>query len=465
MKKIIILILCIITLFTASSQNILTLEQCRDLALKNNTQVKNAELSIEIAKQQKKEAFTNYFPSVQTTGLGFVSNKPLMTMEMDITAMMQSAMEAFTPAIIWEIMQDASIDPNALIALINAEPQKIEMLKNGVIAGVQATQPFFAGGQIINGNRLAKTGVEVRKLQKQITENEILLATECYFWQLVSLNEKMKTVENSEAVLARILLDVKIAVEAGLTTRNDLLRVELEQNKLESGKLKLTNGLAMLKMALGHIIGVPADSFDIQQPQIKEIILTPVKTQHTASLQNRPEYKLLDKNVEISKMQTQMEIGKYLPTIAIGVGYNYMNFDMHKKDGMKNNHAMVFANVSIPITDWWGGSHAIKRKKLELQQAENTKKENTELLMQQMQSVQNGLNEAYQQVLIAKKSILSAEENLKMSQDNYNAGLTTLSDLLEAQNLLQQSQDQYTEALTHYYFKQATWKKVSGESE
>jgi outer membrane protein TolC len=465
----IIIILC----FTANfifPQNVLTLEQCKELALKNNMQAKNAALSVEIAKQQKKEAFTNYFPSISATGMGFIANKPMMTMEMDMSEAMQPLTGVLSPIIGWAMQSGVPIDPNALAAMQNSEPQKIEMLKNGVIAGVMATQPIFAGGQIVNGNRLAKTGVEVRQLQKQITENEALLETEQYYWQIVSLQEKMKTIENSDSMLTRILSDVKAAVSAGLTTGNDLLRVELEQNRLQSGKLKLENGLTMLKMALGQKIGVPADSFNIEIPSlIADLTRNPLNDEEipalagmTNEVQNRSEYRLLEKSVEVARLQRKMEVGKSLPTVAVGAGYNYMNFDMHKDDGMKNDFGMVFASVSIPITDWWGGAHAIKRKKLELQQAENTKNETTELLLQQMQNVQNGVNEAYAQVLLAQKSIRSAEENLKISQDNYNAGITTLSDLLEAQNLLQQSHDQYTEAATEYFVKQAEYKNVTG---
>jgi len=349
------------------------------------------------------------------------------------------------------------LNPN----IFNIRPQKIEMLKNGMIAGVIAAQPVFAGGQIINGNRLAKMGVEARQLQKQISESEVLIETEHYFWQLVALKEKMVTIENSEILLARIFSDVKIAIAAGLTTSNDLLRIELEQNKLESGKLKVENGMLMLKMALGQKIGLPSKSFDIEQPDFGEM-KPDLSKNDSLTIQNRPEYKLLEKSVEIARLQRNMEIGKNLPVVAVGAGYNYMRFDMNKDDGMKNNFGMVFANVSIPITDWWGGSHAIKRKKLELLQAENTKKETTELLLQQMQNVQNGLNEAYQQVLLAQKSILSAEKNLKISQDNYNAGITTIANLLEAQNLLQQSRDHYTEAATEYFVKVAEYRKVTG---
>jgi outer membrane protein TolC len=444
---------------------LLTLEKCKELALKNSETMHNADLSVRIAEQQRKEAFTKYFPSVSATGVGFTANKPMMSMEMDLS----SAMQPFMPTIEWMMMQGAPLDPAVLGNL--SGPQKIEMMKNGVVGGVMAMQPIFAGGQIINGNRLAKTGIEARKLQRQTTENEVLLATETRFWQIVALKEKLKTIESSAVMLERILSDVKAAVAAGLTTRNDLLRVELEQNRLQSGKLKAENGLRMLKMVLGQYIGVPADNFEIETPSAiagndpqsqQQSVIAPFDAM-TNSVEHRPEYKLLEKSVEIAKIQVSMETGKNLPTVAIGAGYNYIKMDVRKDNGMKNNFGMLFATVSIPITDWWGGSHAIKRKKLELLQAENTKRETTELLQQQMQNVQNGLREAYSQVLLAQKSIASAEENLKISRDNFNAGVTTLSDLLEAQNLLQQSRDQYTEAETGYFVKLAEYRLVTGQ--
>lgn len=460
MKKITIVILSGLSVFPIYAQEIYTLEQCKELALKNNIQVKNAALSVEIAEQQKKEAFTKYFPSVSATGFGFVANKPMMSMEMDMSAMIQPIIPAVTPIVGWLMQQGVPVDLTALGKL--SQPLKIEALKNGIVGGVMATQPLFAGGQIINGNRLAKAGAEVRQLQKQMTGDEILLETEHYFWQLVSMKEKMKTIEDSETMLARISLDVKIAVEAGLTTRNDLLRIELEQNKLESDKLKVENGLQMLKMSLGQKIGVPAGSFDITLTLSEgEEIKRPLLDGSEEKLEARTEYKLLEKSVEVARLQHHMEIGKNLPTVAVGVGYNYMNFDMNKDTGMKNDFGMAFATVSIPISDWWGGSHAVKRKKLEWLQAENTKKENAELLLQQIQNIRNKLNEAYHQILIAQKSISSAEENLKISKDNYNAGVTTLSDLLEAQNLLQQARDQYTEAATAYFIKLAEYKQVT----
>ncbi|MDR1518352.1 MAG: TolC family protein [Dysgonamonadaceae bacterium] len=478
MKKTYFSILFCVAISSVFSQNVamppLTLEQCKEMALKNNASVQNADLSVKIAEQQKKEAFTKYFPSVSGTGMGFVANNPLVSMDFDLSATLQPMMDGITPLIGWLMQQGAPIDPAVLQGLQQslAQPQKIEALKNGYVGGVMAMQPIFTGGQIVNGNRLAKAGVEVSGLQKQLSENEVLLATERYFWQIVSLKEKMQTIDNSAVMLNRIFSDVKVAVDAGLTTRNDLLRVELEQNRLESNRLKAKNGLQILKMALAQHIGLENDDFDVVAEQNQaQLFRNPLNEEDKSllfgdlgGLQNRPEYRLLEKSVDVAKLQYKMEVGKNLPTVAVGAGYNFMRFDWDKPSGMKNDFGMLFATVSVPISDWWGGSHAIKRKKLEVLKAENTQREKSDLLRLQMQQTSNERNEAYQQILLAQKAIASAEENLKINRDNYNAGVATISDLLEAQNLSQQSRDKYTEAVSQYYVKVAEYKVVMGEN-
>jgi outer membrane protein TolC len=433
MKKLIISILCGTIVLPAFSQEILSLEKCRELALKNNAEVKNAALSVEIAGQQKKEAFTKYFPSVSATGIGVAFDKALMSTEV----------ATGQPA------------PNDKV--------QVDMIKNNLVGGIMATQPLFAGGQIVNGNRLARMGEEVSRLQQQMTENEVLLATERYFWQLVALKEKMKTIEDSETMLARVLSDVTVAVNAGLTSRNDLLRVELEQNRLESGKLKAQNGLQTLKLAFALHIGLETDAFDVEAPALDmENIAATVEADNHSS-QHRPEYQLLDKSVDAARLQRDMETGKHLPTVAIGAGYNWLKMDLGMQTEQSKTVGLVFATVSVPLSDWWGGARAIKRKKLELRQAENTRQERRDLLSLQTRQVRDELNEAYHQILLALKAIASAGENLKISQDNYNAGVTILSDLLDARNLLQQSRDQHTEAAAAYFIKLAEYRQMIDE--
>lgn len=95
--------------------------------------------------------------------------------------------------------------------------------------------------------------------------------------------------------------------------------------------------------------------------------------------------------------------------------------------------AIGFVTVSVPISDWWGGSHAIKKQKLEVKNAENRLADNSELLVIAMQKAWTDLQDSYKQILIATKSIEQSTENLRLNEDYYRAGTTTMSDLLDAQ--------------------------------
>lgn len=99
-----------------------------------------------------------------------------------------------------------------------------------------------AGGQIVNGNKLARVGEEVASLQLQLSDNEVERQTEQYFWQLAALQEKMKTVNAVDTLLGDIYKDVDVAVRAGIAMRNDLLQVQLRRKDIESQRVKLQAG-------------------------------------------------------------------------------------------------------------------------------------------------------------------------------------------------------------------------------
>ena len=446
MKKILSIIALSCTI-TASAQTY-TLQQLKDSALQNNIAIRNAKRSIDAAQQQRKEAFTKYFPTVSGTGLWFNADKGMAKTELNLS-------EQISPELGMALAQ--SLPAEALAALGN--PISISMMKNGTIAGVTAVQPIFAGGQIINGNKLAKVGEDVSRLQLQLSENEVEKQTEQYYWQLISLQEKMKTIEAVEALLADIYKDVDVAVRAGVAMRNDLLQVQLRQNDVESQKVKLQNGIGIVRLLLAQYCGLNNEQFIVESTEITDGSSQQVIKQNCdQALLGTAEYQLLNKQIEATKLQRKMEIGKNLPTIGVGAGYNYHNL-------LDNDHTfgMVFASVSIPISDWWGGSHAVKRKKIAQQQAEEQLVDNSQLLKIRMQNAWNNVEEARQQLQIAQRSIEQAKENLRLNRDYYRAGTSRMSDLLEAQLLYQQSLDRRTDAFADYQNKLLEYRQATGQ--
>ena len=446
MKRTLFLITVMVCCGGLSAQQTYSLEQILDSALHNNIAMRNVRQEIDAAQQQRKEAFTKYFPTVSGTGLWFNANKGMAQTELSLS-------EQITPELGMALAQ--SLPAEALAALGN--PVSVSMMKNGTVAGISAVQPVFAGGQIINGNRLAKVGEDVSRLQLQLSENEVERQTEQYYWQLVSLQEKMKTIEAVQALLADLYKDVDVAVRAGVAMKNDLLQVQLRQNDAESQKLKLQNGIGIVRLLLAQYCDLHSNNFAVTVGDAFAVASIPQQQNHQQALLQTPEYQLLQKQVEATKLQHKMEIGKNLPTVGIGAGYNYHNL-------LDKNHsfAMVFATVSVPISDWWGGSHAIKRKKIAQQQAEEQFADNSELLKIRMQNAWNNVEESRQQLQITLRSIEQSKENLRLNRDYYKAGTSKMSDLLEAQLLYQQSLDRHIDAYADYQNKLLEYRQATG---
>lgn len=450
MKKIFAIIAVSVCCGTVAAQPKYTLEQIMDSARHNNIAIRSAQMGVEMAQQQRKEAFTKYFPNISAAGVWFNASKDMAQMTVNPTEMMSPQM----------LNDLAQVLPSSVVAGL-ANPMSLSMLKSGIIGTISAVQPVFAGGQIINGNRLAKVGEDVSKLQLELSENQVEKTAERYFWQLASAQEKLKTIHAAQQFLGDIHKDVDVAVRAGVAMPNDLLQVQLRENEIESQRFHAQNTLSLVRMLLTQYCGLRDTTFFIDYTLLSEESLNSQLSTFNSQLstvQTLPEYQLLDKQVEAAKLQRKMTVGQNLPTVGVGVGYNYHNLlDNDRSFGM------VFATVKVPISDWWGGSHAIKRKKIEQQRAVEQLEDNTQLLQIRMQNAWNNVQEAAQQLSIAQRSIEQAQENLRLNRNYYQAGTCKMSDLLQAQLLFQQAQDRRTEAFSDFQNKLLEYKHATGQ--
>lgn len=445
MKRHYMIALCLALPLMGMAQKQLSLEEVKKMALENNIGIRSAKNAVAQAHEQKQEAFTLFFPKVSAFGLGYQANRGVLQEDFHVK-------DYITPTI-------AKLIPPSVAGML-PETFSYSMMKHGLIGGVTAIQPVFAGGQIVNGNKLAKVGEDAALLQKETSVNTVELTAEKYFWQVVSLKEKQKTIDAVIDMLKNIEKDADIAVKAGVAMRNDLLAVQLKQNEMESARIKLSNGLKLSQRVLAQYIGMDGQTVDViaeidvnQLPDYQVDAIDP-----NTAVAATPEYKLLQKNVEAKTLQRKMETGKHMPTIGVGAGYNYYDFGSH----LDNNFGMIFATVTIPISDWWGGSHAIKRKKLAEQNAREQLEDNTQLLKIRIQKNRDDMDDAYKQLQLAHKGIEQSEENLRLNNDFYHAGTSTINTLLDAQQKYQQCRDRYVDAYAQLQTKILEYKQSIG---
>ena len=438
MKKIITVICCLVGCGFATAQTTYSLRQLKQLAVENNYNLRSARNAIQQSKEVKSEAFTKFFPQISAMGLGFQNNKPMLDIDIEL------------PDAI------ASLVPQGLI------PANISLMKKGIYGSISAIQPVFMGGQIINGNKLAKVGIEASELQMEVSADQVELTTEQYYWQTVSLKEKLLTLGAVHDMLEQLEKDVSNMVRVGAVNRNDLLQVQLRKGEVESATLEMENSLSTVKQLLAQYVGKSGEALDVAMPEGFVFGAVPdmpiaLRQNHQAALAATPQYRLLEKNVESKRLQRAMTVGQNLPSVGVGASYSYNDWFG------KNTNAVVFATVQIPISGWWGGSHSIKKQKLALENAQEQLQDNGQKLIIRMNNAWSSVETSHKKLFIAHDAIEQAEENLRLNKDYYRVGTTKMSDLLLAQEQYQQARDRYTDAYADFQIKQLEYRQATGQ--
>ncbi len=437
MKRIHIIaaVMSLICTVTGGAQQ-LTLDECVSLALENNARMRTANYSLEASRETSRNAFTNYFPSISMSGAAFTANHGMLRHHFDL------------PLSMLDIgLQDMDFD--------------LSLLKKGSVAGINLIQPVFLGGRIVNGNRLAHVGEEVSRLQQRQTTDEVRRDVEQYYWQLVSLHSKHRTLDSVIAMLDTLTAQVQSYVNAGITTANDLLEVKLKRNEMLVAKSELDNGITVVRMLLSQYVGKgTSGSVDVAtdlQVGVMPDFPHDIYRNPDDCLDQTTAFGLLSQNVKAKELEQKIAVGSNLPMIAAGASYNYE----HLLD-QGHTFANVYVTVSIPVTDWWGGSHNIKKKKLETKIARTQLEDNSQMLIIAMTNAWNDLTTSYTQMEIAQESIAQSEENLRLNRNFYEAGTTTITDLLDAQTLYLQSQDKFVDAYGRFQIKKLAYLQATG---
>ena len=458
MKKTVLAALAALTCIAAPAQELrLTLEECREMALQNNSSAVGAALDLEAARYQKQEAFAEYFPRVSAMGFGFWAFDPLLEIGVkdifgnnDFSNNLQGLIDSYAP--------------------MYGLPTSYTTLSRGYLAGVSVMQPIFAGGRIVNGNRLAALGVEAAGLQQEVQRRSTSDEIEGYWWQVVSLQEKRELLAGSKEFVDTLFRDVTAAYEAGLVTEDELLQVKLARNELLSNEVQLDNGLKLAKMNLLNSIGqsytVISANASEERPYIDSIVLADEEglpgppeayyADEESIAASMEETRLLELQVEAAELQKKMALGEALPQVAVGATYGYYDFT-----GRGDFNGLAFATVQIPISDWGKTSAQLKRLQTQVDKAAAQRDYLQAQLVLSVRQSWVELTSCWDQYQLALDSEAAAEASFGRVRSNYEAGRVTVADLLQSQTSLRQAADERSDALNSYRQALSKWLKLA----
>lgn len=422
---------------------VLTLDECIAMAKRNNKSLRAADLQSQAAELNIKSIKGQFFPSISVTG----------------TALYSDADGSYSMGPFDLPVKDLSGNFNGMSAYMPELPLEFE-LGFAYGGGIKLEQPIYMGGKISTGYRMAKTGHAIALQSRRLTEAEVIVKTSQAYADAVKARELREVALAYNTLLSELMRTVESAKRHGLKSQNDVLKVQVKLNDSELQLRRAENGLRLATMNLCHYIGRPLIDSISTANTLPDCDYTATAT---ADIAERPEYQMLQGQTDIARHKIAMARADYLPQIGLVGQYGY--FNGAKLNGRKlidGGSWLVGVQLSIPIYDFGHRYNKIKAAKAQYAQAIAERDDTYEMLSLEIQQCVNNLDEAALELRLADASVASADENLRSSRRQYEAGVETLSDYLEAQTIWQQARQTQVEARINKYLRYLEYQKAAG---
>lgn len=474
MKKLVTL--CLLFCFGSHSiaQQVFTLDSCRNMAIRNNKQLKIAGEKIKAAQYTHKSAVTNFLPSLDFTGAYLYNQKNLSLLAEDAylpTKSFNLATQQYEYNIVKNPVTGAPIiGPNGqpipeTVAMIPKEAFEFD-IRNTFVGAVSLTQPIFMGGKILAYNKITKFAEELAKSQHNTAVKEIVLTTDQAYWQVVSLVYKKKLAESYASLLDSLSNNVTEMINAGVATQSDGLTVAVRLNEAQITLTKVENGLSLSKMLLAQLCGLPVNSeYNLYDETMEPSVTpTPMVFNMDEIYSNRSEINSLRIATRIYEKKQDIVVSEMLPHIALTGSYLLSNPNAF--NGFDNKFAGMFnvgVMVQVPLLRWGGNVYKLKAAKASTRIAKLELEDVKEKVELQVNQAAFKVNEAIKKLEMTHKNMTKAEENLRNAQIGFEEGVLTTSNVLEAQTAWLQAQSEKIDAqidvrLCDVYLSQALGK-------
>jgi outer membrane protein TolC len=470
----------------------LSLDSCRALALRNNKSLGAARLRQNMATYTAKAAKTKYLPKIDVLGgyeytskeislLNNTQKNALSNFGTNIGSQMGGDISSVLGNLVQQgvFTQDQATQIGSVLnkagasfgTALNQVGQKIvdafrTDTRNIFAGSITLRQPIYMGGSIIAANKIANIGEEMASNSTDATTQTILYNIDQTYWTVVSLNHKQKLANQFLELVKKLSDDVHKMINQGVATKADGLRVDVKVNEAEMTVTQAENGLSLAKMLLCQQCGLPLDAnvtlLDENTSNIVSQEETPSADVNIA-IDNRPELKLLQNLVDVSRQSTKIVRAAYLPQVALTGGYMFSNPNVY--NGYQNKFSGVWnvgVVVRIPLWNWFEGEYKVKASKVTTSIANLELTDAQEKMQLQVQQNSFKIKEAKKRLAMSQKNVENANENLRCANLGFKEGVLQTTEVMEAQTAWLTAQTQKIDAEIDLNMSQIGLRKAMG---
>ena len=481
------------------AQEVYSLQKCRELALQNNRQLKISNMTVDVAENTRKAAKTKYLPRVDALAgyqhfsreISLLSDDQKNTLSnlgtntfgqlggqigQNLSSLAQQGV--LNPQVAQQLGQLLSNVSTPLTQAGNNIGQSINdafrsNTKNVYAGGIVVNQPIYMGGAIKAANDMAAIGEQVAQNNISLKRQLVLYGVDNAYWLAISLKKKEALAIRYRDLAQKLNEDVKKMIREGVATRADGLKVEVVVNTADMQIARIQSGVSLAKMALCELCGLDLNG-DIQLSDERDADLPPTPSTQfdnyiipasdsTRLNETRPELRLLQNAVDMSKQNTKLLRSLYLPHILLTAGYSVSNPNLF--NGFQKRFTDLWnigVTVQVPVWTWGENKYKIRASRTatsiaQLEMDDVRKKIDLEIEQNRLR-----LKDANKQLATSHKNMAAAEENLRCANVGFKEGVMTVTEVMAAQTAWQTSRMAIIDAEISVKLAQAGLQKALG---
>jgi outer membrane protein TolC len=347
-KKItfLILVLFIADSALAQQQNLFTVKDALDYAMKNSITIKNALVNLQIQKQTNREITSAAFP--QLTGSASMNHFPDVAVQ---------SFPNFIAQATYGVLQDEGVKDGNGNAIAGPSDFGLVQAQFGTKynsnAGLDISQLLF-DGQVFVGLQARKATLQFFERQIDVTEAMIKVNVQKIYYQLVVGRQQLTSVDANINRFEKLLNDTRAIYKNGFAEKLDVDKVSVQLNNLKTEKLRLQNQIDAGNAALKFLLNMPQKEQLVLADSLTDYMVKENILEQSYAYADRKEYQLLEAGKKLNEYNIKRYRLSYLPTLA-AYGNYYKNAQRNKFSifgkGPWFTSSLIGINLSVPIFD------------------------------------------------------------------------------------------------------------------
>ena len=319
---------------------------------------------------------------------------------------------------------------------------------------------LFDSGQTLFHQRSAKKLVTVADFQTEQARQDLILEVVRAYYGIRVLEENEKAAEGAVKTAEATTQRMEAMHKAGTVVDSDLLSAKVFLAEMKDRQIRAQNDLALAQMQLARLMGLPEPQLDLVGALSEPGASTKALQEWTqTALAERPALRAAQLQVTAVDDERKAAKAEFGPTIAL---FGTTERDAMTMGGPSGTNWTAGARLDFNL--FAGG--ATKARLAEVTANASKAKHNVEWFRS---GVTLEVRKAFldeeasaQRATAARGAADQAKESLRIVQNRYEAGLTTITELLRAETAQLDARTLYLNALQDWQVAQAELERAAG---